>query len=92
MTIGDLRGWLKALPANFDDMNLVFRKYDGLETSEEDKEKDEKENSDYYYALDAPIVSGFIDEESRECCFLDEKSRVFIVDMNAKIEKESNKK
>lgn len=88
MTVGDLKGWIKSLPDSFDDMSVVFRKYESIET--EKKEEPTEENADYYYALDAPVSSGFIDEESRELCFLDEKSRQFIVDMNSKLSKGDN--
>lgn len=82
MNIGDMREWLKGLPSSFDDMNLVFRKYDDLSA----KKEEGKGDSDYYYAIDAPIVSGYIDDENRECCFLDKESRDFIIKMNAKAE------
>lgn len=85
MTIGDMREWLKALPSSFDDMQLVYRKYDGLgEKVPGQTEGDEA--GDYYVALDAPIVSGYIDEDSRECCFLDNASREFIIKMNQQAE------
>ncbi|SRR5258706_12745129 len=86
MNIGDMREWLKALPSSFDDMHLVFRKYDELNAKKESTNEEKDETSDYYYALDAPIVSGYIDEENRECCFLDSASRDFIIKMNAKAE------
>lgn len=80
-----MREWLKAIPSSFDDMHLVFRKYDELDTKKESADGD-KDDSDYYYAIDAPIVSGYIDEDNRECCFLDAASRDFIIKMNAKAE------
>lgn len=87
MTIGDLKGWLKAIPDTFDDMNVVYRTYD----STVDPAAKKEEEKDLYYALDAPVVSGFIDEDSRECCFLDEKSRAFIVKMNETLKGEPQK-
>lgn len=89
MTIGDLRGWLTSLPAEFDDMALVFRKYDTLGNKDIPADQKEKadDESDYYYALDAPISSGLIDVDSRECCLLDEESRTFIIKMNENLEK-----
>lgn len=89
MTISELRGWLAALPIEFDDMSLVFRKYDTVANKDipaDQKEIDDDE-SDYYYALDTPISSGLIDVDSRECCLLDKESRTFIVKMNEKLEK-----
>jgi len=85
MTIKDLKEWIGKLPTEFDDMSLVFRKYDDLKSEET---KDDKELEDYYYALDAPLVASYIDEVNRECCFLDQKSHDFIEKKNKELEKE----
>lgn len=85
MTIHDLKEWVSKLPPEFDSMNLVFRKYDDLKTGDA---KEDEEIEDYYYAMDAPIVASYIDEENRECCFLDQKSHEFIVKKNLDLEKE----
>jgi hypothetical protein len=80
MTIGDLRGWLRAVPEEMDDINVVYRKYEAAE-----KDEDQKEDSELFYATDTPMSSIFIDKENNECCFLDEKSRSFIIKMNQKL-------
>ena len=86
MTIGDLKGWLKSIPDTFDHMNVIQRKYEVAE-----KDEEQEDNNDLFYAIDVPLVSGFIDEENEECVILDEKSKSFIVKMN-KVLKEKDKK
>lgn len=84
MTIGDLKGWLKSIPDDFNDMLVLYRRY---ELPEQDGIKSEAS----FDAVDIPLVSGFIDEENKECCFLDDKSRTFIVEMNRRMQAEQNK-
>jgi len=76
MTVGELKHWLSTLPQEFDDLVMVMRKYEDMEI------KSDESGENYYTALDVPLVSGYIDEESKECCLLDNASREFIVRKN----------
>lgn len=61
MKIKDLVEFLGSLPEEFQNFELVIRSFGT-----------EEDNNTYMY--DLPIISGFVDEENKELCLLDEEN------------------
>ena len=58
MTISELRKFINKIPETMDDFQIIYRKFE-----------DEGEN---VMLLDYPLISLYVDEESKESVFLDE--------------------
>ena len=63
MKIKHLREWLDNLPKDFNETEIVFRTI-----------KENKDDSENWYALDIPIAACGIDAGNNEMYFCDEKS------------------
>ena len=63
MTLEELKKFLNSLPERFDTYGIVNGEV-GTVPSEEDKEEDE-----VVYRCDKPIVTLYVDENSKEVCF-----------------------
>lgn len=76
MTVKDLKEWIKILPLEFDDNELVYRKLI----------IDEKEDSDIWAVKDMIISSCGIDEEHKEAwlCNYDTYKQMVKYDENKK--------
>lgn len=61
MKIRELEEFLKNLPQEFKEFDIAIRSFDA-----------EEDGNTYMY--DLPIISGFVDEENRELCLLDEEN------------------
>ena len=70
MKLKDLREWLKVVPEEYDDCQLVFR--DILKVN----------GTDQLLAGDDPITSATIDTSSREACFYNQQSYDLIKDID----------
>lgn len=62
MILKDLREWLKIVPEEYDDCQLVYREIIPIPDSED------------LMAGDDPITSATVDVGSREICFYNQKS------------------
>jgi hypothetical protein len=67
MRIKHLREWLECLPTDYDETEIVFRTI-----------KENKEDTENWYALDIPIAACGIDDGNNEMYFCDEKSTKII--------------
>ena len=69
MTIKELKNFLSTLPEEFDEFTMSNGEVGKVETEE-----------GFYYRLDKPIRTLFVDEENKELCFLhqteDEVSKI----------------
>jgi hypothetical protein len=65
MKISELKEFLATLPEEFDDFTLVNGEFGKMEEEEGDEES-------YYYRMDKPILSVYVDEETNEVCFLNQ--------------------
>lgn len=63
MKIKHLREWLQNLPTDYDETDIVFRKIE-----------ENKEQLDYWIAIDIPISGCGIDDGNNEMYFCDENS------------------
>jgi hypothetical protein len=63
--VKDLREWLKIVPEEYDDCQVVYREIMPATSSD---------NTDEMMAIDTPITAATIDTSEREACFYDEKS------------------
>jgi len=69
MKLKNLREWLKIVPEEYDDCQLVFRDIIAIPDSED------------LMAGDDPITSATVDVGSREICFYNRKSYELIKDL-----------
>ena len=67
MKIKHLRAWLHILPTDYDETKIVFRTI-----------KENKNDSQNWYALDIPIASCGIDDGNNEAYFCDQISHEVI--------------
>ena len=81
MNLKDLKEWIKTLPEEFDEFDLVFRKVDTIEPEEdapvvnsEILDDEELDDEGYYYFLDNPIIAANVDEDNKELCFFNKES------------------
>jgi hypothetical protein len=70
MKLKDLREWLKVVPPEYDDCQLVFRDIIPMQ------------GTDQLLAGDDPITSATIDVSSREACFYNQQSYDLIKDID----------
>lgn len=79
ITIKELKTFLATLPIEFDEFNMSNGEFGRVESEE-----------GFYYRLDKPIITLYVDENSKELCFL-HQSQEEIDKIQAEIEKDAEK-